>query len=333
MGPSTIFLVSLFYLLTPAHSSPDPTLDTHWQLWVKTHHKTYKDAEEEGARRTIWEETMKFITVHNLEHSLGLHTYEVGMNHLGDMTGEELAATMTGYTDKDDPLANMTEVPEEILNAQPPTSIDWRTRSCITSVKNQGTCGCSYAFSAVGALECQWKKKTGKLLTFSPQELVDCSSTEGNNGCRDGYLMYSFSYMRKYGLRQESAYPYEGKEGKCTRKRRSNVGVVKRFYRIPSGNGDSLLKAVGTVGPVPGWIDASRQGFRMYKSGVYYDPHCTKDTNHVVLVAGYGKQNGMTYWLVKNSWGKGFGDNGYIKMARNYNKDCGITLHAVYPTV
>ncbi|XP_031747045.1 uncharacterized protein LOC100124852 [Xenopus tropicalis] len=333
MGPSSICLVALLSLLIPAHSAPDPTLDTHWQLWVKTHQKSYKDGEEERARRTIWEESLKFITAHNLEYSLGLHTYEVGMNHLGDMTGEEVAATMTGYTGSDHSLASMTEAPKEINEAQPPASIDWRTKGCVTPVKNQGSCKCDYAFAAVGAMECQWKIKTGSLLTFSPQELVDCSYTEGNNGCNNGFLWSSFTYMKKYGLMQEPAYPYEGKEGKCTKMKPSNTGVVKQFYRIPSGNGNALMKGVGTVGPVSAWIDASQQGFRMYKSGVYYDPHCTNNTNHVVLIVGYGTAKGTNYWLIKNSWGKGYGHKGYIKMTRNYDKDCGITQYAYYPTV
>ncbi|OCT69030.1 hypothetical protein XELAEV_18040338mg [Xenopus laevis] len=277
MGLSTICLVALLSLLTLAHSAPDPTLDSNWQLWVKTHQKTYKDAEEENAKRTIWEETVKFITVHNLEYSLGLHTYEVGMNYLGDMTGEEVAAKMTGYISSDHSLANMTHVPKEILGAPPPASIDWRTQECVTPVRNQyGLCGSCYAFSTVGALECQWKKKTGSLVTFSPQELVDCSYIEGNNGCKGGTLRNSFEYMKKYGLMEESKRPYKGKT------------------------------VVGTIGPVSVAIDSTHQGFRMYRSGVYSDQYCTTNVNHAVLVVGYGtdidKQTGKSndYWLVKN---------------------------------
>ncbi|XP_031747043.1 cathepsin K isoform X4 [Xenopus tropicalis] len=303
MGPSSICLVALLSLLIPAHSAPDPTLDTHWQLWVKTHQKSYKDGEEERARRTIWEETLKFITVHNLEYSLGLHTYEVGMNHLGDMTGEEVAATMTGYTDSGDSLDNVVHVPKEILEALPPASKDWRTKGCVTPVRSQGSCGSCYAFGAVGALECQWKRKTGRLVTFSPQELVDCSYTVGNNGCKGGGSNASFTYMKKYGVMEESAYPYTGKEAQCKKEKPSNVGVVKQFYRLPTGNEVLLKKAVGTVGPVYVAIDSSRQGFRMYKSGVYYDPYCsTTSLSHVVLIVGYSKENGQYYWLVKNSF-------------------------------
>ncbi|OCT69029.1 cathepsin S [Xenopus laevis] len=330
MGPSTIFLLSLFSLLIPAQSAPDPTLDSNWQLWVKTHQKTYKDAEEEGARRIIWEEKLKYITVHNLEYSLGLHTYEVGMNHLGDMTGEEVAATMTGYTGSDLSLANVIQVPKELLKAQPPASMDWRTQECVTPVKCQGSCKSCYAFSTVGALECQWKLKTGRLLTFSSQELVDCSDPEGNVGCYGGRLNSSFTYMKENGLMEETAYPYTERKAQCKRIKPSNSGKVKNFYKITTGNENHLRIIVGTVGPVSVAIYANHTGFHDYKSGVYYDPYCTTKQDHAVLVVGYGTEKGMDYWLVKNSWGCSWGEDGYIKMARNH---CGIAQDAIYPSV
>eukprot|EP00079_Xenopus_tropicalis_P038194 XP_017951965.1 PREDICTED: cathepsin S-like [Xenopus tropicalis] len=335
MGPSSICLVALLSLLIPAHSAPDPTLDTHWQLWVKTHQKSYKDGEEERARRTIWEETLKFISVHNLEYSLGLHTYEVGMNHLGDMVSEEVAATMTGYTGSGDSLANMSHVPKEILEALAPPSIDWRTQNCVTPVRDQGSfCRSCYAFSAVGALECQWKKKTVRLVTFSPQELVDCSDGEGNHGCNGGKIEKAFKYMKKYGVMEESAYPYTGQKGLCRKKQPGNIGVVKAIHDLPSGNETLLMNTVGTIGPVSVSINASSEKFHQFKSGVYYNPDCLPNkVNHAVLVVGYGKENGMDYWLVKNSWGVQFGENGYIKMARNRGNNCGIATRPVYATV
>eukprot|EP00079_Xenopus_tropicalis_P009789 XP_002934107.1 PREDICTED: cathepsin S-like [Xenopus tropicalis] len=332
MGPSSICLVALLSLLIPAHSAPDPTLDTHWQLWVKTHQKTYKDTEEERTRRTIWEETLKFITVHNLEYSLGLHTYEVGMNRLGDMTGEEVAATMTGYTGSDHSLANMSHVPKEILEALPPASIDWRTKGCVTPVRKQGDCGSCYAFSTVGAMECQVKKKTGRLVILSPQELVDCSYTEGNNGCINGNLLSAFRYMEKYGIMEESSYRYTGQEADC--RRRVHTGLkVNAIYNVTDGDENVLKNAVGTVGPVSVAVDARQNGFRTYKSGVYFDPYCTLHVTHAVLVVGYGREYGNDYWLVKNSWGVDWGDQGYVKMARNRNSHCGIANQAFYPTV
>ncbi|XP_075462860.1 cathepsin L-like peptidase [Ascaphus truei] len=95
-----------------------------------------------------------------------------------------------------------------------------------------------------------------------------------------------------------------------------------------------LKQAVGTVGPVSVAIDATRKTFYLYKRGVYYDPQCSSTkTNHAVLVVGYGVDKGVDYWLVKNSWGTSFGDQGYIRMARNRGNHCGISNDCVFPIV
>ncbi|OCT66468.1 cathepsin S [Xenopus laevis] len=332
MCPATIFLVTLFSLLIPTHSAPDPTLDTHWQLWVKTHQKNYKDAEEERARRTIWEETLKFITVHNLEHSLGLHTYEVGMNHLGDMTMEEFTATMSGFQASDDPVPNVMYVSQE--GVSPPEAIDWRKKNYVTEVMDQGDCQSCYAFSALGALEGQWKKKSGKLVSLSAQNLVDCSQNEGNNGCNRGTMVNSYEYIKHHGVNTNISYPYEGREGRCRFNANNVVARCSGYVAIPIGSEEKLKQAVGTIGPVAVAIDSNHLEFRQYKKGVYTNKKCD-DTylgqDHAVLVVGYGREDGEDYWLVKNSHGIDFGDKGYIKMRRNHHNHCGIANHASYP--
>uniref|UniRef100_A0A6I8SLE1 Uncharacterized protein n=1 Tax=Xenopus tropicalis TaxID=8364 RepID=A0A6I8SLE1_XENTR len=285
MGPSGICLVALLSLLIPAHSAPDPTLDTHWQLWVKTHQKSYKDTER--ARRTIWEETLKFITVHNLEYSLGLHTYEVGMNHLGDMVRTPTFYAKVPWFD------GVPSLSEGTFFLSPARD----TVYFFLNLSKQGKCGSCYAFSAVGALECQVKKKTGSLVTFSPQELVDCSYTEGNKGCKGGTLRSSFMYMKNSGILEDFNYPYTAKPWAT---KEYKIGLIKDFQRVPARDEMMLMKAVGTVGPVSVAINSSSAGFRMYKSGVFYDPSCISTTNHNVLVVGYGTEQGMDYWLVKN---------------------------------
>ncbi|OCT66469.1 cathepsin S [Xenopus laevis] len=332
MCPATIFLVSLFSLLIPTHSAPDPTLDTHWQLWVKTHQKIYKDAEEERARRTIWEETLKFITVHNLEHSLGLHTYEVGMNHLGDMTVEEFTATMKGFQASDDPVPNVMYVPQE--GVKPPEAIDWRERGYVTKVMDQGDCKSCYAFSALGALEGQWKKKSGNLVPLSAQNLVDCSKKEGNNGCDMGSMEFSYNYIMKDGVMTENDYPYHAKEGRCRFDANNVVARCSGYVKLKIGSEDDLKHAVGIIGPVAVAIDAKHE-FKDYQCGVYTNPNCNSSQggqDHAVLVVGYGREDGKDYWLVKNSHGTTFGEKGYIKIRRNYDNHCGIANHGIYPT-
>ncbi|KAM3918076.1 cathepsin S-like [Leptodactylus fuscus] len=313
---------------------PDPFLDSHWNLWTKTYEKMYNNKEDEQRRRNIWEDNLKFIMVHNLEHSLGLHPYEVGMNHLGDMTSEEVLATMTGFRHVDIAESNDTSLPEGLMKSKIPDSIDWRKQNCVTDVKDQGMCSSSWAFSSTGSLECQLKIRKGKLVSLSAQNLVDCSGSYGNNGCVGGFLVAAYRYMSDNGIEAESTYPYEGQDRTCHFSTTKKATSISSYKQIPYGDENELKQVVGKVGPVSVAIDASRRSFYLYKKGVYYDPLCSSSqTNHAVLVVGYGAEDGVEYWLVKNSWGPSFGDEGYIKMARNHYNHCGIANYGSYPVL
>uniref|UniRef100_A0A8D2MLF5 Cathepsin K n=1 Tax=Zonotrichia albicollis TaxID=44394 RepID=A0A8D2MLF5_ZONAL len=162
---------------------------------------------DEVTRRLIWEKNLKYINTHNLEHSLGLHTFELAMNHLGDMTSEEVVRTMTGLkVPRGHQRHNETLfVPD--WSERAPAAMDWRKKGYVTPVKNQGQCGSCWAFSSVGALEGQLKRKTGKLLSLSPQNLVDCVAN--NDGCGGGYMTNAFEYVRQNrGIDSEDSYPY-----------------------------------------------------------------------------------------------------------------------------
>ncbi|PIO32187.1 hypothetical protein AB205_0208880 [Aquarana catesbeiana] len=192
---------------------------------------------EEMRRRMIWEDNLKFVTIHNLEYSLGLHTFEVGMNHLADMTSEEVVATMTGIRAPDITELNYTGGLDK-LDVIFPDSIDWRTKDCVTEVKYQGECGSCWAFSATGALECQMKLKTGKLQSLSEQQLVDCSGSYGTHGCLGGWVENAFRYVIDHGLALESSYPYEGTEGTC---HSAPTAATCRAFKMLSYGNDILL--------------------------------------------------------------------------------------------
>ncbi|KAG8560365.1 hypothetical protein GDO81_014942 [Engystomops pustulosus] len=150
---------------------PDPSLDSHWQLWAKTHEKIY-NKEDEFRRRSIWEDNLKFIMVHNLEYSLGLHSYEVGMNHLGDMTGEEVLVTMTGFGSLDLPVSNDTDLPEIVLKSKVPESMDWRKQNCVTDVKDQPcTCVTRVRFMAAGNEQQDSKQRSRKLCGIDTENI------------------------------------------------------------------------------------------------------------------------------------------------------------------
>ncbi|KAK0151372.1 Cathepsin K [Merluccius polli] len=296
--------------------------------------KHYESQLEEFGRRQLWENNLQMITVHNLEASLGLHTYQLSMNHLGDLTVEERQQLMaTRYAPSDlqrEPEASAFEGED---SGALPDHLDWRDRGRVTSVKNQGKCGSCWAFSAVGALEAQLAKTTGKLVDLSTQNLVDCSDKFGNHGCQGGNAVKAFKYiMSNQGIDSEAAYPYKGVEGPCKYKVESRAANCSGYIVLPKGNETRLKQAVASVGPVSVAIDSSQKTFSFYKSGVYNEPNCDKThLTHAVLVVGYGTLEGQDYWLVKNSWGNRWGESGYIRMARNQDNQCGIAAYGCLP--
>ncbi|XP_010783144.1 cathepsin S-like [Notothenia coriiceps] len=305
-------------------------LDRHWVLWKKKHQKVYGHEIEELGRRRIWESNLDMINVHNLETSLGLHTYELAMNHLGDLTSEEILGTLMGTVVP----SGLTRGPPNsfVINVSLPQALDWRKEGLVTEVKQQGSCGSCWAFSAVGALEGQLKKKTGALTSLSPQNLVDCSLVYGNHGCHGGFMANAFQYVIKNkGIDSEAAYPYVGWRGSCKYNPNYRVANCSSYAFIAEGDEFALKAALAKIGPISVAIDASRPKFIFYSHGVYRDHSCTHNVNHGVLAVGYGTENGHDYWLVKNSWGVTYGEEGYIKMARNRRNQCGIALYACYP--
>ncbi|KAM4630414.1 cathepsin S-like [Polymixia lowei] len=310
----------------------NPGLDQHWELWKKMHNKVYSHQIEEFGRRGIWEMNLEMINVHNLETSLGMHTYELAMNHLGDLTTEEVTSMLMG-----------TRVPADLVRDLPPyninvtsipSSLDWREKGLVTGVKTQGSCGSCWAFSAVGALEGQLKKTTGTLVSLSPQNLVDCSTKYGNKGCEGGFMTNAFQYVIKnHGIASDATYPYTGKAAQCKYDSQHRAATCSGFGMLPKGNEDAMKRGLAGIGPISVAIDAAQSKFKFYRHGVYRDDACTHKINHGVLAVGYGTENEQDYWLIKNSWGTKYGDGGYVKMARNNGNQCGIALYPCFPVM
>ncbi|KAK9514359.1 hypothetical protein VZT92_027832 [Zoarces viviparus] len=309
-------------------------LDVHWGLWKKTHEKNYRNEVEDVRRRELWESNVMLITVHNLEASMGLHTYELSMNHMGDLTPEEI---LQSYATLSSPTGIQRAASAFVgtSGADAPDTMDWRAKGCVTSVKNQGSCGSCWAFSAAGALEGQLAKTTGKLVDLSPQNLVDCSSKYGNHGCNGGFMHQAFQYViDNQGIDSDASYPYRGQQSQqCLYKAAHRAANCSSYSFLPQGDEGALKEAIATIGPISVAIDATRPTFAFYRSGVYDDTSCSQKVNHGVLAVGYGTLKEGDYWLVKNSWDTKFGDQGYIRMARNKRNQCGIAEYGCYPTM
>lgn len=175
------------------------------------------------------------------------------------------------------------------------------------------------------------KNATGCIL--SDQELIDCSLPYGNFGCTGGLPSRAFDYIKSKGLSSTAnEYPYTQSLGLCRRRRGLSRVNVTGYVSIISGDEDELKQAVGSIGPVSISLHATTT-FQSYKSGIYNINHCrnaSKDLNHFALAVGYGIENGVPYWIIKNSWGPNWGEGGYIKLKRGDNI-CGVATRASYP--
>jgi len=253
----------------------------------------------------------------------------LGMTNMADLTNEEYQKIYLGA--KRDLSATYVS-----LNEPPTTTadtVDWRTSGAVTGVKNQGQCGSCWSFGSTGTIEGAYKIKTGKLVSLSEQNLMDCSVSYGNQGCNGGLGANALRYVAaNKGIDTESAYPYTAKQGTC-RYSAANIGATITSYKaVGAGSESSLVTALNSQ-PVDVAIDASRNSFQLYKSGIYYESACSSSRlDHEVLAVGYGSNGGTNgdYYIVKNSWGTSWGTAGYIQMSRNRNNNCGIATDAVY---
>ncbi|KAH7717152.1 cathepsin L [Aphelenchoides avenae] len=227
-------------------------------------------------------------------------------------------------------------------DATVPESIDWRDKGAVTPVKDQGSCGSCWTFAVTGALEGAHFRKTGQLISLSEQNLVDCATEAAGypklQGCRNGWLTPAYQYVIDNGLDTEASYPYKAEDDKCAFSNTSIGTTETKYVEIPQGDENALKEAVGTVGPVSVGIDASDPLWQAWNgTGVYSNDQCASaadDLDHAVLVVGYGTDEKYgDYWIVKNSYGTGVQDKGYISMARNKGNNCGIATIASYPVV
>lgn len=325
----------VLWIISHASSYLNLSLSGQWEQWKTYHNKEYNSQEEEVHRRLVWEKNLRMVEIHNLEASLGLHSFTMGLNHLSDMVAEEVNALLNGLLEEDEEEiirhSNLTLTPPPGVPLPP--SVDWREAGLVGPVRNQGACGSCWAFSATGAMEALMKKQTGKLVTLSPQNLLDCSKSYGNLGCNGGYRSRALSYIvDNKGIDSESSYPYECQEGECRYTVQGRAGFCSSYCSLPRGDEKALQYAVAKVGPISVGIDSKLASFHSYREGIYSDPQCSSTkTNHAVLIVGYGTDSGRDFWLVKNSWGAGWGEKGYVRMARNRNNQCGIANSPVYP--
>ncbi|KFP06410.1 Cathepsin L1, partial [Calypte anna] len=344
--PGAMTLLGLLLALLGCTMALDPALEEVWERWKSLHSKEYPE-EVEAIRREVWEKNLRRIHQHNQEESQGQHSFRLAMNHHGDLVHEEFNQLLNGC------IPAWQEKPKLLFQEsgalKTPAEVDWRAKGSVTPVKDQVSteqevCGGFVMERATGALEGQVFKRTGKLVVLSEQNLIDCSRKLGNHGCQGGYMTLAFQYVRDNGgLNSEHVYPYV-----ATVRDSSDPGDTAERWPVGSQCHHHLLPSFRTPlaadttprtrQPKKPWSvagNASSFHFHFYKSGIFSSVLCSQRVNHGMLAVGYGvsqeQGHNISYWILKNSWSEVWGEQGYIRLLKGSNNQCGVANQASFP--
>ena len=294
--------------------------------------KSYGSLDEAAYRLRVFSERVAKIEAHNADPT---QTYTLGVNQFSDLTWEELKAfyltDFSGFRGD----AKCEESTGEFDELSAPRNVDWVKKKKVQAVKNQGHCGSCWAFSANGALESIYAIKKGELPSLSEQELVDCSTSYGNEGCNGGLMHLSFDYVLDHHINTEADYPYVGRDQTCKDISGKGKYGLKGCVQLKSDVKDIVASLVKQPVSVAFYV---QDDFFSYKSGIYNPSDCDDSPNHAVLAVGYSlnKDPKKTFFYVKNSWGTSWGDQGFFKIAIGTGKGtCNIagTEWNYYPTL
>jgi cathepsin L len=292
---------------------PHPT----FQQFKTTFNKKYTSEQEHKFREMVYQSNLKKIQAIN---SNPKYTWKAAVNRFADLLPAEMKPLL-GLNRNARFFSQSTRVasnPSKDFLQNLPESIDWREKGIVNPVRDQGACGSCWAFSAVSALESHIALQTGKLLSFSEQQLVDCAENPqhcgGTGGCSGSTQWLAFNYTQNNGIVSQKDYPYREADQKCVASNKNRVASIEGFVRLPENDYNSLITALATTGPVA--ISVAASEWQFYSRGVY-NGNCGTEIDHAVTAVGYGVDPRYgPYWLIRNSWSEYWGEKGYIRIMR-----------------
>jgi len=342
-----------------------PVGDFEWMAWKQTHSIKFPTRHEESRRYNIFSQNRKFIAAHNERAAQGLETYTVGLNKFAAMEHTEFKdlylSQVRDYSNKQ--IVMEYQCPNKFVSdgSTPPGAVSYVAGEAangdvrVTSVKDQGSCGSCWTFGTSGAIEgalCAAGLQDCNTWTgVSAQQFVDCASYTpqstdpnvidlnpyDNHGCNGGFQANNLRYTAlNEGVMNWDDYPYVSGQtktnGVCQYDASKKIQGNTDCGAPAGGDEAQLVEAVAQVGVLTVAIDAGGIGFQLYTSGVYSSNTCSSTRlNHAVTLVGYGRYlDGQNYWEIKNSWGTGWGANGYILIARDQGNMCGVATDTQY---
>ena len=309
-----IFVLSAIFMVVCAHHTGSHTT---FESFKKTYNKTYSSEQEHKFRELIFADNLRKIDAINRNPK---YTWKAAVNHLTDLLPSEMKSLL-GYNRNAAFFTRKNSVskPASIDFLQNlPDSVDWRDKGVVNDVKDQGACGSCWAFSTVAVVESHIAIQEKSLLLFSEQQLVDCAPNPqhcgGTGGCEGSTQELGFDYFSNGGINLSKDYPYKGRDGTCASASKKKVATIAGFTKLKENDYNELITAVATQGPVA--ISVAATEWQFYSSGVY-NGDCGTEINHAVTAVGYGVDpDAGAYWLVRNSWSSSWGEDGYIRVAR-----------------
>lgn len=284
----------------------------------------------------IFKENVETVRHHNSLFDLGESTFRMSINQFADMTFEEFSTANEPTIVLPDNVPFHPAFFERDYNVEIPSSFDWRDLGIVSKVKDQKSCGSCYAMAALDAIESQILIKSGKDVSLSVQEVVDCAGEFETWGCSGGLSHRVIDYVKSNsGISSSRSYPYQEKRNACESSRYPKILISLNGFGILGDIDEEMLKiAVVQIGPIAVSIDIDHESFMRYSGGIYKEPNCSQTySNHATIVVGFGNENNEDYWILKNSFGEKWGEKGYMRIARNFENHCAIASQPFYPII
>jgi len=322
-------------------------IQSEWQAWKSEHDQSY-NAAEERSRFNHWLNAKSFVKEHNEKFAKGEVKFTVSMNKFAAMPEEEFRSKyLMQDQERGDGIVMEYQCPTSYSRKQGgvPSSFSWKDHNAVTKVKDQGSCGSCWTFGAGAAIEGAMCK--GGLYNcnnwngVSTQQLVDCASHNSNlspydnSGCNGGFQSNALRYVwtEPHGIDSWDNYPYTAREAnRCSYSSSKSVGTISSCGKLGhAADEDLMVDMVYHQGVTTVAIDASGRSFQLYSGGIYHSTSCSSSRlNHAVTMTGFGVTGGQKYFEVKNSWGTGWGDHGYILFERAGHNMCGVASEGQY---